>query len=66
MLTLQKSIGMFDPENRFIFYNGLCVPKDNEGSVSNGTRLLRRCDFMIILTPAYPHFDRFDTEREER
>ena len=52
---------MVETQKTFIFYDGLCVPKEKQ---EEGFRMIpefiKRCDFMIILAPWCAHFDKID------
>ena len=42
---------VLDPENTFIWYDGLCVPKEKREDGFRSIPFIQRCDFMIIFAP---------------
>ena len=59
--TSKEWIQMLDSQKIYIFYDGLCVPKEKrEEAFRMIPHFIERCDFMIILAPGCTHFDKID------
>jgi len=54
-------------EKTYIWYDGFCVPRSRrEDGFRSIPSYIRKCDFMIILTPGCRHFDRIDPRTKRR
>ena len=52
---------MLDPQKTYIFYDGICIPREKrEDAFRSIPQFIKRCDFMIILAPGCTHFDKID------
>ena len=54
-------------EKTFIFYDGICVPREKRAEAFISIpAYIRRCDFMIILAPGCTHFSKLDTRTQRK
>lgn len=58
---------ILDPCTTFVWYDGICVPRDKkEDAFRSIPYYIQMCDFTIILAPGCTHFDRIDAHTQRK